>query len=77
MLIDVQSCRYKYTVANLPCNQYYIEVSQAVLLYILWDIRHINTMLLNKRTKDNLKAEVFSEYTQGILYHWLWTMERA
>jgi len=31
---DVQSCRYNYTAANPPCNQYYIEVSQAVLLYI-------------------------------------------
>jgi len=56
---DVQSCRYNYTVANLPCNRYYTEVSQQVLLYILSDIHHINTMLLNKRTENNLKVGSF------------------
>lgn len=64
---DVQSCRYNYTVANLPCNRYYTEVSQAVLLYILSDIHHINTMLLNKRTEDNLKAGSFLWIHTGCL----------
>jgi len=37
----------------------------------------VNTMLLNKRTDDNLKLEIFSEYTQGILYDLLRTMKWA